>query len=160
MAAWLWLGVRLGIPVGIVSGFGVGLITAVGGGLFTSTLPDLALVSVNGFWGIAVASPVLFYLSFFSIAALMNQRDAVHDHLHLITLGAVLPACLIGLVTFMMPVVMMPILLGRGVTFEGVTDWYNQVYTPLVGGRGLAVGACTLLGYGLAAYLVRLRYRP
>jgi len=157
MLAWLWLGVRLGVRVGIISGLVVGLIAAVGGSLFTNSLADLAVFSINGFWLICVISPVAYYLTFFSTPALIANRDEVHHNLYIISAGAWLPAFLIGVVTFMMPVVMMPVILGWGVTVENSAGWYDQVYT-LLEGRVVMVAIADGIGYAVAAYLLRARF--
>jgi len=160
MLAWLGLGVRLGVRVGIVGGLIAGLIVAVAGSLLTSSLIDLAAFSVNGFMLIPVVVPLMYYRSFFSTPVLVAQYERVSQHLTLITIGAALPAFFIGVVTFMMPVVMMPVLLGRGVTVENSGAWYDQLYTPLLEGWGVVVALATVLGYGVATYLLRARYKP
>jgi len=159
VASWLWLGVRLGLRVGLISGLIVGLIAAVMGSLFTDSLTDLSAFSVNCFWLICIGLPLVYYLTFFSTPALIALRDEVHDNLYVITAGAWLPAFLISIVVFMMPVVMMPLILGWGVTVKNSGNWYDQVYTLLEGRFGV-VAIITLIEYAGAAYLVRLRYRP
>jgi len=157
VASWLWLGVRLGLRVGLISGLIVGLIAAVMGSLFTDSLTDLSAFSVNCFWLICIGLPLVYYLTFFSTPALIANRDEVHHNLYIISAGAWLPAFLIGVVTFMMPVVMMPVILGWGVTVENSAGWYDQVYT-LLEGRVVMVAIADGIGYAVAAYLLRARF--
>jgi hypothetical protein len=147
---WLWLGIRLGVSAGILSGLIVGLIAGLGGSLLTGSLPDVAAFAVSAFWLVLVILPLVYYLQ-----TRVGQSDALYDHRYLVTAAAWPPAFLMSLVSFMMPVIMSPLILGRGVTFENSANWYNQVYTPLLGGPALLVGIITLIAFAVVARLLR-----
>jgi hypothetical protein len=147
---WLWLGIRLGVKAGILSGLIAGLIAGLGGSLLTGSLPDLAAFAVSAFWLVLVILPLVYTLQ-----ARVGQSDGLYDHRTLVTAVAWPSAFVMSLVCFMMPVVMSPLLLGRGVTLENSADWYNQVYSPLLGGPAFLVGIATLIAFAVIARLIR-----
>src|ERR1700709_269446 len=106
---WLWVALRRGASVGILAGAIVGLIAGVGGSLFTGSLLALAGLGATVFLLFAVLLPLVFYVSLVNSPASAQQAQV---------LAAIswLPAYVFGVVAFMMPVVMAPFVLGKGVT--------------------------------------------
>lgn len=139
---------RFVMSVSSTSGVLVGLIAGVGGSLFTDSRAALAEFAANTFLLLLVALPVVFYIRLLREAALraLGYRLAV---------AAWLPIMFLAFVSFMIPVVMTPIVFGRGVTLDNSADWYREVYHQILGWRLLLVAALTLVGCGVAVYSAR-----
>src|SRR5215208_4768429 len=112
---WLWAALRSGARVGILAGAIVGLIAGLGGSLFTGSLLALAGLVPTVFLLLALLLPLMFYVSLLNTPIPAQQTQV---------LAAIewLPAFLLSVVAFMMPVVMAPLLLGKGITFENSAD--------------------------------------
>ncbi|MDZ4767280.1 MAG: hypothetical protein SGI73_22285 [Chloroflexota bacterium] len=144
MTRWVWFVLRAGARVGIIAGTIVGLIAGFGGSLLTSSLADNATLAATIFLLLMILLPVVFYVSLLgnpSPAKQVQVRAAI----------AWLPAILLGVVVFMMPIVIVPLVLNKGVTFENSSDWYAQVYDTLGIGRVLLVAVVSAVGFVLAA---------
>src|SRR5262249_44026730 len=117
---WLfaWIGIRLGAAAGIRSGAIVGLIAGLGGSLLTSFLPDMASFAANAFLLLAAPLPIAFYLFFFNSSPAGPEHESLYHQRFTIALAAWLPAFFLGVVTFMVPVVVVPAVLGKGVSFS------------------------------------------
>ena len=155
MRHWLSLGIRLGVTAGVVSGIIVGLIAGIGGSVTTRILPDLAAFAIQAFLGLVLVLPLVYCLTFYGLQQDVLPHDRVRTDLYAVTAIAWLPAFLLSVITFMIPVVIIPLVLGRGVTLENSADWYAQIYTPLRDSRVLVVAIGTLIGFALAAGLLR-----
>lgn len=147
MLRWFWNAARQGARVGVLAGAIVGLIAGLGGSLSENSLPALAALVADVFLLLIVMLPLMFYVS-------LNNADSPQQ---VQTLAAVawLPAFLLSVIAFMMPVVMAPLLLGKGVTFENSADWYGQVFDQLVNWRIVLVAVVSALGFAAAAIFVR-----
>ena len=118
MTGWLVAALRSGAQAGINAGAVVGLVAGLGGSLLTSSLPALAAMAGNIFLFLLGLLPLVFYLSLLSNPILASQAQVR-------ALIAWLPAFLLSVVVFMMPVVLVPLVFGKGVTFE-----MNIGYSP------------------------------
>jgi hypothetical protein len=158
------VGIRLGFSAGLVCGLVIGLVGGLGGSIFTSTLPDLATFAIGTFWLLLLALPLLYArnLSLFeTIVNATNPADpARRGWIGVVTAIAWLPAYLASVVAFMIPVVMAPFVLNKGVTFDNAAHWYDQVYTPLLNGPVIWVGIATIFGFAAVAYLMSHRQVP
>lgn len=95
--------------------------------------------------------PLVYALSYAGYLPGIDQQRGLRDHRYTLTAVAWLSAFLTSIIAFMMPVVMAPLLMGRGVTIENSADWYNQVYTPLLGWRVVPVAIGTVIGFAVVA---------
>jgi len=141
---WLWTALRSGARVGVLTGAIVGLIAGVGGSLFTGSLLALATLAATVFLFLAVLLPLMFYVSLLNNPTPNQQSQAL-------AAVAWLPAYLLSVVCFMMPVVMAPFILGKGVTFDNSAVWYSQVFDALGIGRLVLVAIVSALGFIVAA---------
>ncbi len=142
MSPFLWSIIRSGARIGIISGALVGLIAGFAGSLLTSSLSDNVALAANVFLLLAISLPLVFYVSLVNNPITDNQtqvRAAV----------TWLPAVLLSVVVFMMPVVMIPFVLNKGVTFENSSNWYAQVFDGLGLVRVLLVAVISALGFAL-----------
>jgi len=152
---WIWFSVRLGISAGITSGVIIGVVAGIGGSVFTSTLSDLATFAISAFWLLLLALPLIYGRNVAVIAGTDSAKGQLGAQITTITLIAWLPAYLSAVVAFMIPVVMVPVVLNKGVTFDNAAHWYDQVYTPILNGPVLWVGAATIIGFAAVAYVTR-----
>src|SRR5919206_2161456 len=131
---WVWFSVRLGVKAGIISGVIVGLIAGLGGWAFTSTLPDLTTYAVGGFWLVLLGLPLVYGLNLALLVATAGARGPVWAWIVPMTALAWLPAYGSCFVSFMIPVLVVPIVANRGVNFDTSAQWYDQVETALLNG--------------------------
>ena len=151
MLGWLWAALRSGARVGVPAGAIVGLIAGVGGSLFTGSLLSLASLAATVFLLLALLLPLMFYVSLVNNSATAQQAQAL-------AAVAWLPAYLLGVVAFMMPVVMAPFIFGKGVTFDNSAEWYSQVFDALGIGRLVLVAIVSALGFVVAAAIAQRRF--
>jgi hypothetical protein len=148
---WLWDALRAGARVGVISGVVVGLIAGVGGSLFTGSLLALAALAATVFLLLGVLLPLMFYVSLLNTPPSAQQVQA-HAAV------AWLSAFLLGVVSFMTPVIMVPFVLGKGVTFDNSAAWYGLVFDQLGIARIILVGVVSALGFALAAASIQRRF--
>ena len=135
----------------------IGLIAGLGGSVFTSTLPDLATFAVGVFWLLLVGLPLVYLRNLTVVGAVADSAEYVHTQIIPITVIAWLPAYLSAVVAFMIPVVIVPFVFNKGVSFNTSASWYDQVYTRLLNGPAVLVGIATMIGFAAVAYLLRQR---
>ena len=150
MPGWLWIALRQGARVGVLAGAIVGLIAGVGGSLFTGSLLSLASLAATVFLLLIVFLPLMFYVSLLNNPTPNQQSQAL-------AAVAWLPAFLLSVVAFMMPVVMAPFIFGKGVTFDNSAAWYSLVFDALGIWRLVLVAIVSALGFVVAAGSARRR---
>lgn len=139
---------RFVMSVSSTSGVLVGLIAGVGGSFFTQTRPALADFAANAFLLLGVLLPAVFYLRLVG-DSLVRERGYGGAAL------VWLPALFLAVVFFTIPVVMIPLILGRGVTLANSAEWYGAVYDLILGWRLLVVAVLALVGCLVAVYSLR-----
>jgi hypothetical protein len=156
---WVWFSVRLGLSTGITGGAIVGLIAGLGGSVFTSTLPDLANFAVGAFWLVLPGLPLVYRRNLAVLEAMVNAGELFRARTSPMTMIAWLLAYVSCVVAFMIPVVIVPIVLNKGVSVDTSARWYDQVYTALLAGPVVLAGIATLFGFAAVAYFSRPRTR-
>ncbi|MDX2162927.1 MAG: hypothetical protein SF162_16545 [bacterium] len=147
----LRVGIRIGAAVGAAGGLLVGLYAALVGSLATDSLLGLAAFAVNAYLPLVVILPGFFYLNLRYNPDTERDRPVIRAVPYWIALIGWVAALAAGLVFFMMPVTMAPIVFNRGVTFETVTPWYQMVFDGVFPWRTAVVGIGALVGFWLAA---------
>lgn len=155
MISWIWLGVRMGARAGLASGIGIGIPVVVVGILLTTTVPELALFISRAFLLLGLVLPLVYYFSSFLYAEILSQPAQARRMLFALSGLAWLPAFIFALVGYMMPVTIMPITLGAGVTFETSGAWYAEVFNPLLQVPAPVVAMVSFFGFLLAAAVLR-----
>ena len=146
MARLMILVGRLCFAVGVTAGLIVGLIAAWAGVLLAPTLPERANFAVSVFWLLLLILPLLYaWRGTVLIPALQVTAPGRIWRLLLALVGWLISYAA-AVVTFMIPVVVVPIILKQGVSFDTATDWYNTIYARLLGGPVGWIGLATLLG--------------
>lgn len=137
MGFLIGIGVRFGAAAGWAGGLFVGLVAALIGGVLTRSLPDFALFLADSSLALGIVLPVLFYRSVQAAAQNPEFRALVPRQADLNVIAAVgwLSALGVGIIFYMMPVTMAPILLNKGVTWAGISDWYREVWLPILSWR-------------------------
>lgn len=154
---WTFLGIGLGIRVGMICGTGTGLLAGIGGVLFTRATPEMLHLALNLFWLLIPVLPLVHLRTLLRLdtgLAESARPGLALERSRLLTAAAWLPAVVIAVVTFMIPVVMIPVVLNRGVTLETSGTWYDQVYSALLQGRVAWVAFLTLISYVLVAIVL------
>jgi hypothetical protein len=124
----------------------VGLVIVIAGSALTGSLFDLAPFVANGFWLVMIALPLIYLSRLSQLYIRLNpaQQAEFRQQRPLITVMTWLSAFACCLVAFMMPVVMVPLVTGQGVTLETSAEWYNQVFSALIGLRVIVIALGTL----------------
>lgn len=157
MPRWFWFSVRLGLSTGITSGAIAGLVAGLGGSVVTNTLPELATFAAGVFWLLLPGLPLVYGRNLALLGAMVNAREQVQTRIAPITVIAWLPAYLSCVVAYMIPVVVVPIVLNKGVSFDTSAGWYDRVYTALLNGPVALCGIATLAGFAAVSYFSRQR---
>jgi hypothetical protein len=144
--AW-WNALTAGVRVGVAAGSIAGMIAGFWGSLFTGSPADSAALAANIFLLMAIMLPALFFV--YNAATLPPAHE-----LQMRAAIAWLPALLLSIAVFMIPVVMIPLVLNRGVTFENSSNWYAQVFDALGLGRVLLVAVVSAVGFIAVARVV------
>ncbi len=151
------LGVQLGLRAAWLAGIVAGLLGGVIGSVLSATRPDLAEFAANSFLLLAV----LLILRFFLLSRMASHdpdfRAATTTHPQRLTVAAVswLLALGIGTVAFMIPVVFIPLIFGKGGLIGPVEGWYRDVFTLILAWRLPLTALLTLAGFIVSVYLNR-----
>lgn len=132
--------------VGLVAGLVTGLITVLIGSVVTQTLPDLAAFVSKGFVLGGGVVPVV-YGAFLILLRIETTRLGV-----VIAWLVAIPSYLVGV---MMPTIMTPITLNKGVSAATANVWASEVLTLLIGVRLSIVAGVALIGMFGVAWVIR-----
>src|SRR5262249_22979869 len=124
----LRLGLKFGWASGASSGALVGAIAAIVGSLISGSRPDLVTFVANTFLLMLLVLPLFYFLNVVANPDTVADRPLVMRNSYAVSGFAWLIGLLIGGVSFMIPVLIVPLLSNKfGMSFANSSDWFRDV---------------------------------
>lgn len=151
------LGVRFGIRTAWLSGIGAGIVGAVLAVFATTTRPEMAQFVAVAFLLLIAVMITRFFLIIRGVARNPDFRQALAS-----SGGAALAAATswiialgIGMVGYMIPVLIIPLVFGKGALIGPLDVWYRDVFALILAWPLPLTALLTLAGFTLIVFAER-----